>query len=118
MAPARMKPGFDPREMGAWASGRCPGENRPLRHSAERAINVRRACRRHESSSSCLQQAAHEIWRQSGEGFTKQAGRVDSARSGHRDGVFRVEVRDVSKDHTVVALALRAMSQPPRDTPL
>ena len=39
-----------------------------------------------------------------GEGFTKQAGRVDNMRSGHRDDAFRVEVRDFSKDHTVTAL--------------
>ncbi|MET4705971.1 hypothetical protein ABIB54_003477, partial [Frigoribacterium sp. UYMn621] len=43
------------------------------------------------------QQAAHQIGGRIGEGFAKKACRVDNMWSGHRDGAFRVEVRDFSK---------------------
>ncbi len=52
----------------------------------------------------CLQQAAHQIRRRVGQGFSKHARRVDNMKCGHRDDAFRVEVRDFSKDHTVTAL--------------
>jgi len=65
-----------------------------------------------------LQQAAHQIRRRVGEGFAKQAGRVDNMGCGHRDDAFRVEVRDFSKDHTVTALTSYATRRPPGYTTL
>ena len=40
-----------------------------------------------------LQQAAHQVRRGVGQGFAKQAGRVDNMGSGHRDDSFADSVR-------------------------